>query len=179
MNARIIGYDKHKIHFIVDNQSVIFNVDEQTWDCDCNSRVFCDHINEARIRLYEIKNHWERYYRKDLIEEKHPVTKMDKIKEKIFNILDYQDLIYCETVYDSEDDEDGVWLYEFCIYDDEDKINKIENKLNEIKYVGAIALHNEDDDDYTIECTIDLNNPTMSIDDMLKTYYWGEDNDKQ
>ena len=97
------------------------------------------------------------------------MNKMNEVKDEIFKILNSQDLIYCETIYDGEGSEAGVWLYDFCIYDNEDKIDKIEDALNEIKYVGATTSPNMDDGDYSIECIIDLNNENICRDDVLET----------
>ena len=99
------------------------------------------------------------------------MNKMNKIKEKVNDIIYNKNLIYAETIYDGEDREDGVWLYEFCLYDEENKIDKIEDELNKIKYVGAITSPNMDDGDYTIEIVIDLNNENISRNDMMKTVY--------
>ena len=74
-------------------------------------------------------------------------------KEKIHQILEKEEPIYCEVCYNGEcEDKEGVWLYDLIIYDKEEKINKIVKQLN--KYAETVLYKNIDDGDYTIECTI-------------------------
>lgn len=77
----------------------------------------------------------------------------DKIKDNINTILKEANLIYCESCYDGEcEDEQGVWLYDLIVYDKEDKINQVVTKLNQ--YANTTLYKNVDDGDYTIECNI-------------------------
>lgn len=81
-------------------------------------------------------------------------TNIDKIKKEINQIIKEEDLIYCETSYDDEGDNelDNIWLYELIVYDEEERIERFVSKLS--KYADTTIYKNIDDGDYTIECII-------------------------
>ena len=87
-------------------------------------------------------------------------NKADRIKEKIDKILEKENPVYCDNCYDSEwESEEGVWFYDFIIYDRSEKINKIVSQIN--KYAETTLYKNMDDGDYTIECVIDPKEVTL------------------
>ena len=50
MKCHIAGEDNHEITFFVKDKtkyySVIFDKDEECWECECNN-LFCEHIKTA------------------------------------------------------------------------------------------------------------------------------------
>ena len=80
-------------------------------------------------------------------------NKINYIKYKIDEIIDKGDLIFYEKYYEDKDDSYTMWYYDFIIYDDKlSKIIKVKAQIN--KYAKTALIRNEDDGDYTLECTI-------------------------
>lgn len=79
----------------------------------------------------------------------------DKIKQEINNIMKQENLAYCEVCYDGEcEDNDKMWLYDFTVYDKPNKIAKVISQLSKLCKVELSK--NMDDNDYTIECIIGM-----------------------